>query len=141
MGIYNRIKFLARMKYEELKRKAGRVVDALKEPDDSIEAEKDKIDIEKEWEELIKDVGWKKPGQGLDPEMSRLTVSYKILKLEIGAPLDQVTARLKELVKKNHPDLFPDPERNKRAHEYIGEITQAFNKIKDYWDNKKKRGF
>jgi hypothetical protein len=141
MGIGSRIKFLVRMKFNEISRKVNRAIDALKEPDESIEAEKNQIDIDKEWEELIKDVGWKRTVQNTDPELSRLTLSYKILKLEFGAPLDQVTARLKELVKKNHPDLFPDPEKKKRADEYVGEVTQAFNKIKDYWDNKKKRGF
>lgn len=140
--IFNRLKFLARAQLNAISKKIKKVKDVLTEPDDDPESEKTSADIDKEWEELMKDVGWKKSEPKVtDPELARLAKSYEDLQLELGTPLDKVSARLKELVIKNHPDKFLKPEEKAKASAYVAKVTQAFHKIKDYWENRSKRRF
>ncbi len=131
--IFNRIKLIAKSYWNSTK-KTIRESNLLKE-DDNLE----EINLDEELRKLKDEIRWKNPG--VDSELVKLMASYKVLGLKLGDSLELVAAKLKELMIKNHPDKFPDPKDKKRAGDIMGEITKAYNKIKDYWNSKKERGF
>lgn len=55
--------------------------------------------------------------------------ALKVLDLERGVTQQEIKARYRELTKKWHPDLFPDPVEKERAHEEFVIIQQAYERL------------
>lgn len=64
----------------------------------------------------------------------KVELCYKIFDLEINSGLDTVKKRYKKLVKKNHPDLFPDCKK-KEQDDILVLYNKAYKIIKDYLEN------
>ncbi|HET7480085.1 MAG TPA: J domain-containing protein [Rubrobacteraceae bacterium] len=55
--------------------------------------------------------------------------AYNRLGLEPGAPLEEVSRKRRELIKKYHPDRFTDPDKRIRAERLSAEINAAHDTI------------
>lgn len=55
--------------------------------------------------------------------------AYNRLGLVPGAPLEEVSKKRRELVKKYHPDRFTDPDKRARAERLTAEINAAHDTI------------
>ncbi len=128
--IFNRIRLIAKSYWNSTK-KTIRESSLLKEDENPEE-----INLDEELRKLKDEIRWRRPL--VDSELAKLMPSYKVLGLKLGDSLELVVVKLKELMIKNHPDRFPDPKDKKHADETMGEITKAYNKIRDYWNNKGK---
>jgi DnaJ-domain-containing protein 1 len=73
-----------------------------------------------------------------DPGRERLREDYANLKVPFGAPLAEVKASYKKLLRQYHPDRHAsDPQKFKLATEITSKINQSFQKIEDFENNKK----
>ena len=61
---------------------------------------------------------------GKDPTVAK---HYIVLELPYGAPLPEVRAAYKRMMKKYHPDKFQDPERRAAATELVKKINEAYS--------------
>ena len=55
--------------------------------------------------------------------------AYARLGLAPGAPMEEVDRKRRELVKRFHPDRFPDPDKRARAEKVTAEINAAHDAI------------
>jgi DnaJ-domain-containing protein 1 len=55
--------------------------------------------------------------------------AYDRLGLVPGAPIDEVDRKRRELIKRYHPDRFPDPEKRARAERVTAQINAAHDAI------------
>jgi DnaJ-domain-containing protein 1 len=62
--------------------------------------------------------------------------AYQRLGLAPGASMDEVDRKRRELVKKFHPDRFPDPEKRVRAERLTAEINGAHDAIERHVQRK-----
>lgn len=79
---------------------------------------------------------WQRHGQSTSalPFSSELAECYAALDLPYGAPMDQVTKRWREYLKKCHPDRhMSDPDRIPDANKLTRILTQAHDTIRDAW--------
>jgi DnaJ-domain-containing protein 1 len=58
--------------------------------------------------------------------------AYDRLGLEPGAPMEEVSRKRRELIKRFHPDRFSDPEKRVRAERLAAEINAAHDTIASY---------
>lgn len=69
-----------------------------------------------------------RPG-GADPS-ARLAGDYKTLGLPFGAPMSEVKAAYKRLLKQHHPDRHgSSPEDQKKATEFSARLNEAYSRI------------
>jgi DnaJ-domain-containing protein 1 len=62
--------------------------------------------------------------------------AYQRLGLAPGVSMDEVDRKRRELVKKFHPDRFPDPEKRARAERLTAEINAAHDAIERHVQRK-----
>lgn len=61
---------------------------------------------------------------------------YRILELPNGAPLYNVKASYKRLMKKYHPDKFQTEEQKAAATELVKKLNEAYRELCSYLENK-----
>ncbi len=72
-----------------------------------------------------------RPG-GPDPS-SRLAADYRVLGLSVGAPMAEVKAAYKRLLKQHHPDRHgASPEAQKKATEFSARLNEAYSRIETW---------
>ena len=64
--------------------------------------------------------------------------AYERLGLVPGVPMDEVDRKRRDLVKKFHPDRFPDPDKRARAERLTAEINAAHDAIERHVLRKKR---
>lgn len=70
--------------------------------------------------------------QGADPS-ARLSGDYKILGLPFGAPMPEVKAAYKRLLKQHHPDRHgASPDAQKKATEFSARLNAAYARIETW---------
>ncbi|CAA9455442.1 MAG: hypothetical protein AVDCRST_MAG02-1541 [uncultured Rubrobacteraceae bacterium] len=62
--------------------------------------------------------------------------AYDRLGLVPGVPMDEVDRKRRELVKRFHPDRFPDPDKRARAEKVTAEINAAHDTIERHASRK-----
>ena len=62
-----------------------------------------------------------------------LSKSYTTLGISFGADIETVRKAWKELLRKNHPDLFQDPTQKDAATKKAAAINEAFQNIENYF--------
>lgn len=62
--------------------------------------------------------------------------AYDRLGLVPGVPMDEVDRKRRELVKRFHPDRFPDPDKRARAEKVTSEINAAHDTIERHASRK-----
>ncbi len=62
--------------------------------------------------------------------------AYARLDLAPGAPMEEVDRKRRELVKRFHPDRFPDPDKRARAERLTAEINAAHDAIERHIQRK-----
>ncbi len=62
--------------------------------------------------------------------------AYERLGLVPGVPMDEVDRKRRELVKRFHPDRFPDPDKRARAEKVTAEINAAHDAIERHAQRK-----
>ena len=62
--------------------------------------------------------------------------AYDRLGLVPGVPMDEVDRKRRDLVKRFHPDRFPDPEKRVRAEKVTAEINAAHDTIERHLSGK-----
>ncbi len=62
--------------------------------------------------------------------------AYARLGLVAGVPMEEVDRKRRELVKKVHPDRFPDPDKRARAERLTAEINAAHDAIERHAQRK-----
>jgi len=75
--------------------------------------------------------GWRASATAFVPKRYSLEVlaAYERLDLALGAPLEEVHRKRRDLVKKFHPDRFNDPEKRAKAERVTAEINSAHDTI------------
>lgn len=69
---------------------------------------------------------------GAEPSV-RLSADYKILGLSFGAPMPEVKAAYKRLLKQHHPDRHgASPEAQRKATEFSARLNEAYARIETW---------
>ncbi|WP_273843842.1 J domain-containing protein [Rubrobacter calidifluminis] len=58
-----------------------------------------------------------------------VAAAYQKLGLQVGAPMEEVSRKRRELIKRFHPDRFPDADRRARAERLAAEINASYDVI------------
>jgi hypothetical protein len=66
---------------------------------------------------------------GADTKDARLAGYYRMLELPYGAPLYNVKASYKRLMKKYHPDKFQSDEQRETATELVKKLNEAYAEL------------
>jgi curved DNA-binding protein CbpA len=64
--------------------------------------------------------------------------AYDRLGLVPGVPMEEVDRKRRDLVKRFHPDRFPDPDKRVRAEKVTSEINAAHDTIERHLPRKKR---
>jgi DnaJ-domain-containing protein 1 len=64
-----------------------------------------------------------------DSENAKLAAYYRALELPYGAPLYNVKASYKRLMKKYHPDKFQNEEQRQTATELVKKLNEAHSEL------------
>ncbi len=67
-----------------------------------------------------------------DSKDARLASYYRMLELPYGAPLYNVKASYKRLMKKYHPDKFQSDEQRETATELVKKLNEAYAELTKY---------
>ena len=70
--------------------------------------------------------------QKVSTEESKRATYYRILELPNGAPLYNVKASYKRLMKKYHPDKFQNEEQKATATELVKKLNEAYAALSKY---------
>jgi curved DNA-binding protein CbpA len=62
--------------------------------------------------------------------------AYERLGLVPGVPMEEVDRKRRDLVKKFHPDRFPEPDKRARAERLTAEINAAHDAIERHLQRK-----
>jgi DnaJ domain len=72
---------------------------------------------------------------GLSPEEAKRAQYYRMLELPYGAPLYNVKASYKRLMKKYHPDKFQNEEQRQTATELVKKLNEAYAALEKYLES------
>jgi len=61
-----------------------------------------------------------------------VVAAYERLGLRVGAPMEEVSRKRRELIKRSHPDRFPDADKRARAERLASEINASYDVISRY---------
>jgi DnaJ-domain-containing protein 1 len=61
-----------------------------------------------------------------------VVAAYNKLGLQVGAPMEEVSRKRRELIKRFHPDRFPDADKRARAERLAAEINASHDVIARY---------
>ena len=75
---------------------------------------------------------WQEVKDNYDGKDPVLAQHYKTLELPYGAPLENVRASYKRLMKKYHPDRYRDAGRKETATELVKRINEAYRALKKH---------
>lgn len=67
-----------------------------------------------------------------DSEDAKLARYYRMLELPYGAPLYNVKASYKRLMKKYHPDKYQSDEQRETATELVKKLNEAYSELVKY---------
>ena len=73
--------------------------------------------------------------QKVSTEETKRATYYRILELPNGAPLYNVKASYKRLMKKYHPDKFQNEEQKATATELVKKLNEAYTALSKYLED------
>ena len=81
---------------------------------------------------FFQDTFWQEVKDNYDGKDPVLAQHYRALELPYGAPLENVRASYKRLMKKYHPDRYRDAKQKETATELVKRLNEAYRALKTH---------